>query len=210
MSPRTVMFALALVAALPAQAATLAFSGQLSPTSEVPPVTGEGSGTAEAKLDTTTHMLTYTVTFGGFGTPITMAHFHGPAGAGVNAGVQIPLAIIERCLFVDGDHRFRIETSPCGRSSWSCDRWAPTVRKGCDAQLRGVAKGSTNHAQPSVAIRAGTLLSQLRTCDRTRSLKQRGLRGLLRNRRRRSGVVYCNQYLYCIRFIGVSRVRSLH
>jgi len=92
MSPRTVMFALALVAALPAQAATLAFSGQLSPTSEVPPVTGEGSGTAEAKLDTTTHMLTYTVTFGGFGTPITMAHFHGPAGAGVNAGVQIPLA----------------------------------------------------------------------------------------------------------------------
>ena len=74
-----------------AGAATVTFRGDLQPGSEVPAVSDAGHGSAEASLDTVTHVLHYTVTFGGFTSPVTMAHFHGPAKAGVNAGVVVPL-----------------------------------------------------------------------------------------------------------------------
>ncbi len=77
----------------PAGAATVKFHATLAPAAEVPPVADAGSGTADATLDTATHTLTYTLTFGGFTSPVTMAHFHGPAAVGVNAGVAVPLGV---------------------------------------------------------------------------------------------------------------------
>jgi hypothetical protein len=48
-----------------------------------------GTGTVEATYDSTTRKLDYTVTWSGLSGPATMAHFHGPAAVGKNAGVQI-------------------------------------------------------------------------------------------------------------------------
>ena len=42
-------------------------------------------------LDTATKKLTYDVTFKDLSGPATAAHFHGPAAAGANAGVVLPL-----------------------------------------------------------------------------------------------------------------------
>lgn len=64
---------------------------QLSGTSEVPAVTGSASGTMQAKLDTKTNQLTWTITYAGLTGPATAGHFHGPANVGENAGVAIPL-----------------------------------------------------------------------------------------------------------------------
>lgn len=89
---RPICAAILVIAGLsPALAETLKFHAALSPAMEVPAVTDAGSGTAEATLDTATDMLTYDLSFSGFTSPVTMAHFHGPAASGVNAGVQVPL-----------------------------------------------------------------------------------------------------------------------
>jgi hypothetical protein len=74
-----------------ASAATEKFHATLSAASEVPPTKSTGSGEASATLDTATHELTYDVTFSGFSSDVTAAHIHGPAGAGKNAGVVVPL-----------------------------------------------------------------------------------------------------------------------
>ncbi len=81
----------AVVFAGAASAATVKFQATLSPTSEVPPTKSTGSGEANASLDTSTHELTYDVTFTGFTSQVAAAHIHGPAAAGKNAGVVVPL-----------------------------------------------------------------------------------------------------------------------
>lgn len=72
-------------------AATEHFTATLAASSEVPPSKSTGKGEAQATLDTATHELTYDVTFGGFSSDVTAAHIHGPAAAGQNAGVVVPL-----------------------------------------------------------------------------------------------------------------------
>jgi hypothetical protein len=67
------------------------FKADLSGANEVPPVTTAGKGSATATLDTGTKMLTWTVDYSGLSGPVTAAHIHGPAAAGTNAGVLIPL-----------------------------------------------------------------------------------------------------------------------
>jgi hypothetical protein len=67
--------------------AAIQYSATMSPASEVPPPKTSGTGTAEASYDPATHTLTYTLTWSGLSGPATMAHFHGPAKSGVNAGV---------------------------------------------------------------------------------------------------------------------------
>lgn len=74
-----------------AAAETVKFQTPLTKDAEVPPTNSTGSGNATASLDTVTHELTYDVTFQGFSSPVTMAHFHGPAQAGQNAGIVVPL-----------------------------------------------------------------------------------------------------------------------
>ncbi len=74
-----------------ASAATMNFSATLNAASEVPPKTSSGSGELLATLNTATKELTYTLTFDNLTGPATAAHFHGPAAAGANAGVVVPL-----------------------------------------------------------------------------------------------------------------------
>lgn len=68
------------------------FGARLTSAATVPPNNSAGSGTLEATLDKTSNELTWTVTFIGLTGPATMAHFHGPAMPGSNAGVVVPFA----------------------------------------------------------------------------------------------------------------------
>src|SRR5262245_27396607 len=64
------------------------FSATLTGASEVPPVTTTATGSAVVEFTTTG--LTYTVNVTGIQN-VTLAHIHGPAAAGVNAGVILNL-----------------------------------------------------------------------------------------------------------------------
>ncbi len=82
---------LAQTAVWPAHADTVVLHATLTAAKEVPPKASQGTGDATVTLDTATRSIVYTVTFTGLTGPATMAHFHGPAVAGANAGVQVPL-----------------------------------------------------------------------------------------------------------------------
>ena len=90
---RTALLASVLTLGLAAQASaeTVAFHAKMSADQEVPPKTSGGTGEADATVDTTAKTLTYKVTWTGLTGPATMAHFHGPAGPGENAGVLVPI-----------------------------------------------------------------------------------------------------------------------
>jgi hypothetical protein len=59
--------------------------------SEVPPTTSTGKGTADIDYDPATKKLSWKVSYSGLTGPATAAHFHGPAEAGKNAGVAVPI-----------------------------------------------------------------------------------------------------------------------
>lgn len=67
------------------------FHATLTPGAEVPPTTGDGRGAATVTVDTATGAATYDVSFTKLSGPATMAHIHGPAAAGANAGVVVVL-----------------------------------------------------------------------------------------------------------------------
>src|ERR1700755_2770389 len=80
---------------------TVAFAGSASAEkmkatldgkSEVPATTSSGTGTADIDYDAATKKLTYKLTYSGLSGPATAAHFHGPAAAGANAKVAVPIA----------------------------------------------------------------------------------------------------------------------
>jgi len=78
-------------APLIASAADIAtFTATLSGAAEVPANTAVGTGSLEATLDKSTNQLSWKMTFIGLTGPATMAHFHGPAMPGANAGVAVP------------------------------------------------------------------------------------------------------------------------
>src|ERR1700751_4851901 len=83
--------AIAVAGTFAAHAATMKFHTDLTAAQEVPPSKSTGKGEATATLDTATHELTVDVTFSGFSSDVTAAHIHGPAAAGKNAGVLVPL-----------------------------------------------------------------------------------------------------------------------
>ena len=95
MARSTSLFVLVAVASLavPALAATEHFHADMKGSSEVPPTGSAGTGSADATLDTTAKTLDYTVTWSGLTGPAIMAHFHGPAAPGKNAGVLVPLGM---------------------------------------------------------------------------------------------------------------------
>lgn len=82
---------LVLLTAAAAQSATLRFAAHLTGAQEVPANATTGSGDVTAKVDTNTHLMTYSVTYSGLTGPATAAHFHGPAAPGVNAGPVVML-----------------------------------------------------------------------------------------------------------------------
>ena len=72
-------------------AATETYVAELKAASEVPPNDSAGAGTLIATYDTTTKKFSYSVSYAGLTGPATAAHFHGPAAAGANAGVAVPV-----------------------------------------------------------------------------------------------------------------------
>jgi hypothetical protein len=72
-----------------AMAAPEKFTVPLTGAQQVPPVTTSGTGNAALTYDPATRMLSWDVTFSGLSSAATMAHFHGPATEGKNAGVLV-------------------------------------------------------------------------------------------------------------------------
>lgn len=58
---------------------------------EVPANTSAGKGTADLDYDAASKKLSWKLTYSGLTGPATAAHFHGPAEAGKNAGVAVPI-----------------------------------------------------------------------------------------------------------------------
>lgn len=74
-----------------ASAATINYAAKLTGGREVPKTDSKGTGTFQGNLDTTSKVLTYTLTYDNLTGPATMAHLHGPAARGASAGVLAPL-----------------------------------------------------------------------------------------------------------------------
>lgn len=92
-------------ACLPILACTLAIAAcaprvdmksTLNAASEAPPTQSRGQGSAVARLDPNTNLLTYEVAYAGLTGPVTGAHFHGPAAPGSNAPVVVPFANVDK------------------------------------------------------------------------------------------------------------------
>lgn len=64
----------------------------LAASEEVPPNSSQGRGTAEVRVNTTTNQVRWTTNWSGLTGAATMAHIHGPAAKGANAGVVVPMA----------------------------------------------------------------------------------------------------------------------
>ena len=77
--------------AVPASAAPLSFTVQLSGAQQVPPVQTSGTGSATITYDPSTQKVTWNITYAGLSSPVTMAHFHN-AAAGKNGPVVVWLS----------------------------------------------------------------------------------------------------------------------
>jgi hypothetical protein len=83
--------AIGVLATSAAFAQEMKMKADLTGAQEVPPVTTQGKGSAEVNFDLASKKLSWTVTYSGLSGPATAAHFHGPAEAGKNAGVAVPI-----------------------------------------------------------------------------------------------------------------------
>ena len=72
-----------------ALASPVSFDVPLSGDQQVPAVQTAGSGSAKLTYDPDTRVVTWSISFSNLSSPATMAHFHGPAVAGKNAGVKV-------------------------------------------------------------------------------------------------------------------------
>jgi hypothetical protein len=73
-----------------ASAETKVFTATLAGTSEVPPNSTAGKGTATVRLYTTTKRISWYVRYSGMTGPVMAGHIHGPADVGANAAVVVP------------------------------------------------------------------------------------------------------------------------
>lgn len=76
----------------PMDPTSTALSARLSGASEVPGVMADATGIVEASLSSGTNVLAWKITYSGLSGPATGAHFHGPAMAGQNAAVVVPIS----------------------------------------------------------------------------------------------------------------------
>jgi hypothetical protein len=93
------LFAGCLALAVPASAETVNLKADLKASSEVPPNASAGAGTVTATYDTATKKLSYKGSYSGLSGPATAGHFHGPAAAGTNAGVAVPIPDANKASF---------------------------------------------------------------------------------------------------------------
>lgn len=67
------------------------FRATLNGPSEVPPNTGMGKGEMEGSYNPVSKELEWRLRFSDLSGVVTAAHFHGPAAAGANAGIALPI-----------------------------------------------------------------------------------------------------------------------
>ena len=70
---------------------TTKLTSTLSSASEVPPINSNASGEADVRIDVKDYKLSWTIKYADLSGIVTGAHFHGPAMAGANAGVVVPI-----------------------------------------------------------------------------------------------------------------------
>jgi hypothetical protein len=85
------LLSVSLAAPALAFADTVDLKADLLTSTEVQPKAGDGHGELTATYDTASKVLQWKVTYADLSGPASMAHFHGPAPAGKNAGVVIPM-----------------------------------------------------------------------------------------------------------------------
>jgi Cu/Zn superoxide dismutase len=78
-------------AGLPAAAETINMKADLKASNQVPPNASKGVGTVTVTYDTASKKLTWKGSVSGLTGNATAQHFHGPAEAGKNAGVVVPI-----------------------------------------------------------------------------------------------------------------------
>src|SRR5260370_6139817 len=88
----TLALPIALASPLVAMADMLNVHADLTAASEVPPKASDGHGQLTGTYDTASKELQWNVVYSNLTGPATMAHFHGPAPAGKDAAVAIPIA----------------------------------------------------------------------------------------------------------------------
>ena len=90
---RTMLATLALGAAFAFAGPAFAdkMKASLDGKAEVPPNASAGKGSADIDYDAASKKLSWKLTYSGLSGPATAAHFHGPAAAGANAGVAVPI-----------------------------------------------------------------------------------------------------------------------
>jgi hypothetical protein len=66
----------------------------ISGSQEVGPVVSAGAGAAYISFDTNTNVLSWDIAYEGLSSSVTGMHFHGPANAAQNAGVQVNVGAI--------------------------------------------------------------------------------------------------------------------
>lgn len=67
-------------------------SASLSSAAEVPTNTSAATGSLQGRYDRSTRQLSWKLFYSGLSGPATMAHFHGPAMPGQNAGVALGIS----------------------------------------------------------------------------------------------------------------------
>jgi hypothetical protein len=72
---------------------TYTISGTASGAQEVPAVTTNATGTITGTYNAKENKLNYTINWSGLSGVASAAHFHGPAAAGISAGVLVPVDI---------------------------------------------------------------------------------------------------------------------
>jgi hypothetical protein len=70
-----------------------ALSGNASASQEVPSNSSPGTGTLSGSYNRATNVLQYNITWSGLTGSVTGMHFHGPAAAGVSAGILVSLNV---------------------------------------------------------------------------------------------------------------------
>lgn len=89
---RSALLAAVCLLAVSAHAETMKFGATMAPDTEVPAKNApDAKGTATVTLDTDSRKIDYTLSWSGLTGPATMAHLHGPAEPGKNAGVQVKI-----------------------------------------------------------------------------------------------------------------------
>lgn len=127
--------ALGLGTSLAARADMLAVHADLTAAAEVPPKQSDGHGQLTGSYDTGSKQLSWHVVYAGLTGPATMAHFHGPAPVGQNAGVVIPIDMKDLPSPIDG----HATLSAAQEADLLADRWYFNVHtaKNPGGEIRG-------------------------------------------------------------------------